>query len=283
MARSILSSLVFLFAIILPEFSCSGKDPYNVVPARYVYSIIERRDSLYCSTRNGEVFRLSPDRPQEVIRLGLPRFHPLRTLVFRRNGDLLASSYESGVYRVTADSLHAVRGFERPAWSMSLDDDDRLWMAGRHGVFRQQGDSLLRHTALREAYDLDFFLGKLAVAHYEGITLYDSSTEAAETTFCAGIPCWSLDVRDSLLVGTGAGICLLLHGNKPITIPLEPEKNLPWDADVDAKGNIYLATQKGLYMIRSGTRVAKCIGFSGKCVKSLHIDRKGRLWTGTYF
>lgn len=281
--RYTLTCLLFLSLSLLHLCQCGTDVPVHVLPAAFIYTIIEKGDSLYFSTQSGEIFRLHPDRPGAVTRLGLKRFHPVRGLAFSGDNSLLAASYETGVHRVLPDTLIAVLQMRRTAWSMKIDGFGRIWLAGRQGVFRQRGDSLARITDLHEAFDVDFYLGRLIAAHREGVTLFDSASGAADTTFCKGIICWTVDVFDSLCIAGGVGTCALITNRSATLIPLSPKTNIPWSAARDTGGAIYLGSQKGLYRIKPGAQKANCIGFKGKCIKSLLIDSKGRLWVGRYF
>jgi hypothetical protein len=262
---------------------CRRTPLYATVPETYVYSIVSHNDSLYCSTRSGTILRFHPEHPGFPVFLGMRRFLPIRTLGFLASGDLLASSYEGGVYRVTDDTLCLLPGMNRSAWAMKIDGNDRLWLAGRQGVFRQKDDTLLRITDLREAHDVDFYRGKLVVAHRNGITMYDSSTGSEEQTWCKDTICWSIDIFDSLLIATGVETCLLVSGSDQTRIRIGPRGNIPWAAVRESTGVIFLATQKGVFRILPGRKTAECIGFSGRCIKSVCIDRSGRLWVGKYF
>jgi hypothetical protein len=196
---------------------------------------------------------------------------------------LYASSYESGVFEVLTDTLIALPHIWRKAWSLKLDAYDNIWLAGRQGVFKEQKDSLIKITMLHEAYDVDFYSGKLVVGHREGVTLFDSATGVPDTTFCKGIVCWSIDIFDSLLVVGGVEVCALLEKKECTMISLAPKYTIPWAAACDKKGTIYLATQKGLFRIDHKRKDAECIGYKGKCIKSVYIDKNERLWVGKYF
>ncbi len=276
-----LCRLLLLFITLL--YSCKTSVPFHIIPAQYVYTIVEHNDSLYYSTPSGEIFRFSPDTPDSITRLGKKHFHPIRGLAFKNNGDFYAASYRTGVHRVLPDTLVAMPKMGRLAWSMKLDGFDNIWLAAIQGVFRQVNDTLMKFTDLREAYDVDFYHGKLAAGHGKGITLYDTATGCADTTYCKGTICWTIDVFDSLLVVGGVEVCALINNRHAEIIPIGPQHNIPWAAVRDSKGNIYLGTQKGLFRIKPNARQAECIGFKGKCIKSLLIDRKGRLWVGRYF
>ncbi len=276
--------LILLIFSLLPIMQCSHDVSWKVIPAAYVYSITEWNDSLYFSTRAGSTGRLHPKDPDSVTPMGLPRFRPLRTLHFLPNGTLLAGSYEGGIYKVLADTLRLLPGMIRPAWSFCCDGEDRIWLAGRQGLFRQRDDTLIRFTNLREANDVAFFGGKLAVAHRHGISLYDTATGAEERTWCRDTVFWSLDRFDSLLVCGGVETCLLVRTDGQMrTISIGPSGTIPWGAAMDSSGTIFLASQHGLLRIPPDGEKAECIGYRGKCVKSVHVDRMGRLWVGRYF
>ena len=215
--------------------------------------------------------------------MGLNHFLPLRSLVFLGSGDLFASSYEGGLYRVFADTLRVIPSVHRSSWAMKVDAYDRIWLAGKQGVFVFDKDTLRRFTTHPEALDVDFYRGYLAVAHRAGITLFDTASGTPGNTRLRGITCWSIDVYDSLLIGTGVEKCLIVNGSDERTIPIGPRHNIPWAAVADTTGVVYLATQKGLLRVLPGERHAECIAFKGKCIKSICFDRAGRLWVGRYF
>jgi hypothetical protein len=280
---------IFLYRwfLLLPFtflFCNSTEIVQNIISRPFIYTITEHNDSLYCSTRFGEIFRFSPNQPDSITSLGLPHFFPIRSLAFKKNGDLWASSYETGTYQVLADTLVALPKIWRKAWSMILDRNNNAWFAGRRGVFRQCGDSLQRFSSLHEAYDIDFFNEKLVVAHSRGITFYDTISEKADTTFCNGVICWSVDIEDTLCIGTGVETCIIItpdHSTSTIRVP--PKNNIPWSVTTTRSGTMYLATQKGLYCIEPGATVAHCIGFKNKCIKAVYVDKRDRLWIGTYY
>jgi len=282
---------VFLLVIAivgtLPLLSCRPHNEFQqkfyVIPGEFVYSILEHKDSIYFSTQRGEVVRFHHQNPRSVHHLGRARFQPLRTLIFKKNNQLFASSYETGVQHVLPDTLVSVQHLWRSAWAMISDSSDNLWLAGRQGVFREQGDTLLRVTTLREAYDIDFYLGFLAVAHRQGVTLFDTTTFTPCTTYCKGVVCWSLDVFDSLLVAGGVETCALIWRNKSSILSIRPRYTIPWGAVQDSAGTIYLATQNGIYSIVPNTKRAECIAYKGKCIKSIFIDHTNKVWIGRYF
>jgi ligand-binding sensor domain-containing protein len=270
---------LFVFSLL----SCGIKVDYISIPSDWVYTIILHNDTLYWSTNSGQIYHVSADNPDSVQRLGLDRFYPVRSLVFKKNGNLYASSYQTGIHRVTKDSMNPCIKMWRMGWSMKTDSADNIWLAGKQGVFRQYNDTLLKFSDLSEAYDIDFYTGKIAVAHRNGITLFNIDTETADTTLCSGTICWSIDVFDSILIGGGVETCLIHSNSESKQIRLTPKHNIQWRAERDSSGTVFLGTQKGLFRILPRATKAECIGFSGKCIKSLRIDIKGRLWVGRYF
>jgi hypothetical protein len=270
--------------VIFPLLILCQKEPeFHVIPAPFVYTIIEHNDSIYYSTPSGEIFRFHPDNPDSIVLLARKKAYPIRGLAFKKDGTFYASSYETGIQRLSKDTLVADPKMGQRAWAMKLDAFDNIWLAGRSGVFRQIGDTLIKFTNLREAYDVDFYQGALAVAHSSGITLYDTSTGQIEKEFSKTAIFWTIDIFDSLLTGGGVETCALFKNQHEQYVSLGRDYNIPWSIVRDENGNLILGTQKGLYRIRCGKKKAECIGFKGKCIKSLLVDRKGRLWVGRYF
>jgi ligand-binding sensor domain-containing protein len=64
---------------------------------------------------------------------------------------------------------------------------------------------------------------------------------------------------------------------------LEPKNNMVWSIEKDSRDTLFLGTQKGLFRVAPGSDSARCIGFSGQTVKSLLIDKSGRLWAGRFY
>lgn len=255
----------------------------RVLKPHYVYTIVEHNDSIYYTTPAGEIYRIAPGFPDSITFVGSKQHHPMRSLVFKKDGSLYASSYKSGCYRVTHDSLIQLPRLSRLAWSMKTDSCDNLWMATLQGVFRQRGDSLLRFTQLQEAYDIAFYRGTIAIAHRGGITLYDPITATPSITFCPDTLFWSLTSYDTLLIGGGVNVCALITGTTCKPVSLGSGHNIPWSSAIAANGTIVLATEKGLYIVNQEENRAHCIGFRGKCIKAVLIDRRGWLWIGRFF
>lgn len=277
-----LNSLSLL--VIFPLLVLCERDPeYNVIPASFVYSIVEHNDSIYYSTRFGEIFRFNPETSDIITPVSQPIGFPIRGLVFKKDGTLYISSYETGIHRLVSDSLVAEPKMKQMGWTMKLDTFDNIWMAGRNGVFRQKNDTLIKYSTLPEALDIDFYQGYLAVAHRSGVSLYDTTSGLIEKQFSSASVFWTLTIVDSFLYAGGVETCALIDNQHEKYIPIKGKYNIPWSIVKMRNGDLILGTQKGLYRVRSGKTTAKCIGFKGKCIKSLFIDSKGRLWVGRYF
>jgi hypothetical protein len=282
MKKVCLNYLIVL--VIFPLLILCKREPvFHVIPAPFVYTIIEHNDSIYYSTPSGEIFRFHPDNPGSIVLVARKKGYPIRGLAFKKDGTLYASSYETGIQRLSNDTLVSEPKMGQRAWAMKLDAFDNIWLAGRGGVFKQKGDTLIKFSDLREALDVDFYQGGLAVAHRSGITLYNTSTGQIEKKFSTTAIFWTIDIFDSLLTGGGVETCALIENQHEQYVPLERDYNIPWSIVRDVNGNLILGTQNGLYRISYGKKKAECIGFRGKCIKSLLIDRKGQLWVGRFF
>lgn len=256
---------------------------FHVIPAPFVYTIVEHNDSIYYSTPNGEIFRFHPDNPDTSVLAAQIKGYPIRGFAFKKDGTLYVSSYQTGIYRLSFDTLVREPKMVQEAWAMELDNFDNIWLAGRWGVFRQKDDTLIRFSDLREAHDIGFYQGYLAVAHRSGITLYDTSNGRIKQKFSKTATFWTIDIFDSLLAGGGVQTCALIQNKNEQYIPLGRKHNIPWSFAKDNSNNLFMGTEKGLYMVPCGEEKARCIGFKGKCIKNLLIDSKGRLWVGRFF
>lgn len=275
---------LIIFVAVASMF-CHEKTPqFHLIPAPYVYTITEHNDSIYFSTQTGNVFRFDPDNPDSIVRVAKKTNYPIRGLAFKKDGTLYASSYQSGIHRLVVDSFVADPKMWRTGWAMKLDAYENVWLAGLQGVFRQKGDTLVKFADLHEAYDVDFYHGKLAVAHRRGITLYDTSTAQPIKTFERNTVCWTIDIfDDSLVTGGYIGACGLIDNRGERYVTLRHDGDVPWSIVRNADGDLVLGTQKGLFRIKRGGTKMECIGFRGKCIKSLFVDHHGRLWVGRYF
>lgn len=271
-----LPSLFFL------AISCS-RQPYRCVPRMHVYSIACHDGSIFFSTADSGVFRFPADTVSAVRRIAAAGHLPIRSIVFGRDGRLYASSYYSGVYYVRNDSLLPLAWAQQPSWSMKFDDDGSLWLAGLHGIYRQQRDSLIKFSAINGGHDIAFCKGLVAIAHSGGISVFDMQTGLMVREFCKGAICWTITRYDTLFIGGGLDLCVIINKESCKKISLGPKKNMLWSTALDPKGALYLGTQEGLYRAEPGSEKAQCIGLRGICIKSLLIDRKGRLWVGRYY
>jgi len=270
--------------VIFPLFTLCQKEPaFNVIPAQFVYAIVEHKDSIYYSTPDGEIFCFHPDNPDSSVLVAHIKNFPIRGFVFKKDGTLYASSYQTGIHRLSNGTLVREPKMAREAWAMELDNFDNIWLAGRWGVFRQKSDTLIKFTDLREAHDIGFYQGYLSVAHRTGITLYDTSNGKIKQKFSKAVTFWTIDIFDSLLAGGGVQTCALIQNKNEQYIPLGGKHNIPWSFAKDINNNLFMGTEKGLYLIPCGKKKARCIGFKGKCIKSLLVDSKGRLWVGRFF
>lgn len=274
----VLIAIVFLF-----NLDCRKQVNYNLIPSSYVYHIIERNDSIYYSTQRGQLYSFHINNPDSLVSIGLKRFQPIRSFGFKKSGEMIVSSYETGIHFVNKDTLIPYQKMYQKAWAMKIDDNDNIWLAGRRGVYRQRGDTLIRFSELPEAYDVDFYNSKLVVAHRKGVTFFDTTTGNVELSLFSDTVCWTLEVFDTILFVGGVNMCALIK-NKQIKIFRLPYKhNIPWSASMDKIGNIYVGSQYGLLLLKENRHKLKCIGFKKKCIKSVFVDSKGRLWVGRYF
>jgi ligand-binding sensor domain-containing protein len=278
------------FLIFIPFFfliSCSQnhnhKYPYHLIPDNWVYNIKQHNDSIYFSTPENGIFRFHPNNPQSIERVCSSGKLPFRGLVFKQNGSLYASSYYSGVYRVEKDTMVPLMWAQIPSWSMKQDSSGALWIAGDRGVRFERSDSMVPFTGLRDVHDLAFLGNSVAVAHMRGISIFNRESGSLEREFCKGIVCWTIARFDSVLIGSGSGVCVVIGAASGSEIRYGPPGNLAWAIEKDSTGSLFLGTQKGLYRVAPGADSAECIGFKGKCIKSLFIDNRGWLWVGRYF
>ena len=140
----------FYFALpslFLLAISCS-RQPDRCIPRMHVYSIACHDGSIFFSTADSGIFRFPADTASAVRRIASAGHLPIRSIAFGRDGRLYASSYYSGVYYVRDDSLLPLAWAQQPSWSMKFDDDGSLWLAGLHGIYRQQRDSLVKFSAI---------------------------------------------------------------------------------------------------------------------------------------
>jgi ligand-binding sensor domain-containing protein len=204
-------------------------------------------------------------------------------MVFKADGRLYASSYYSGVYFAEKDTLRPVLWAQYPAWSMKQDAKGALWLAGTRGVLCERNDSMVLFKALCDAHDIAFLGSEIAVAHMQGISVFDRESGNLSREYCKGVVCWAVTSYDSLLIAGGLGLCVIITKNGCRNIALEPKDNMVWSIEKDSRDTLFLGTQKGLFRVAPGSDRAERIGFSGQTIKSLFIDKSGRLWAGRFY
>lgn len=278
------SLIASFFGILLA--SCSQKEnayPYHLIPRNWVYNIKQHNDSIYFSTSEDGIFQFHPDHPEALRRVARCGRLPFRFIVFKEDGNLYASSYYSGVYRAEKDTLLPVLWAPYPAWSMKQDAKGALWLAGTRGILFERNDSMILFKALRDAHDIAFIGKEVAVAHMQGISVFDRQSGTFTREYCKGVVCWAVTSYDSLLIAGGLGLCAIITKNGCRNIALEPKDNMVWSIEKDSRDTLFLGTQKGLLRVAPGSDRAERIGFPGKCVKSLLIDKNSRLWAGRFY
>ncbi len=272
--------LASVFYAVIPVLSSCSMEKYRVINRMHVYNIQQHNDSIYFSTLDSGIFRFSPEYPDSTVRVGGRYNYPIRSIAFSRNGSCFAASYNATLR--SGDSLFPFYLIRQPAWSIKIDGNDTLWVAGTRGIFKLKNDSLVMFNRMGEVHDIAFAGDEMAVAHKEGISVYHRGTGALLREFCKGVICWTITQHDSLLIGGGQNVCVIIHKDKCKTVTFGPEKNMLWSAVLDSAGTLFLATQKGLYRAAKGRDAARLIGYRKTCIKSLFIDTKGRLWIGRF-
>lgn len=272
--------LVFFTCLLLFASSCSRRQ-YSVVPCNYVYHFCQHHDSIYFSTLGSGIFRFHPDHPESVVHIAARRSIPFRSFTFMHD-TLFAISYLDGIYRVENDSMCQVRSAPCPGWSIKFDEDNNLWVAGIRGIWHESQGNFSLFSTRSEVHDIAFYQGKLAVADQYGISLFDKKTGCLERNWRKGIVCWTIKAYDSLLIGGGQNLCVIINKDTCREYRLGQNNNALWTTERDSLGNIYCGTQNGLYRIDVSSNTTTCIGCKGTCIKSLFIDSKGRLWAGKF-
>jgi hypothetical protein len=248
-----------------------------------VYNITQHNDSIYFSTADSGIFGFSADAPGATKRVAASGHLPIRSIAFGNDRRLYASSYYSGVQYACNDTLLPLSWARQPSWSMKFDPDGALWLAGIHGIYRQLHDSLILFSAISGTHDIAFCGGQVAVAHMNGISVFDMHTGAVVREFCKGVICWTIARYDTFFVGGGLNLCVIINKENCTRISLGPRNNMLWSTALGPNGTLYLGTQEGLFKAEAGDTSARCIGLKGVCIKSLLIDHKGRLWAGRYY
>jgi hypothetical protein len=275
-----LMKCLFSFLLIFIALPSCSHENYHIIKRMYIYNIQQHNDSIYFSTLESGIFRFSPDCPDSFLRVGGHYRHPVRSIAFSKTGACFAASYQVPLH--SRDSLRPFLLLPQPAWSIKIDAEGTPWLAGIRCVFKQRNDSLIPFNRAGEAHDIAFVGKEIAVAHKNGISIFNKETGALIREFCKGVLFWTITNYDSLFIGGGLNRCVIIDKDKCKTITFGPKSNMVWSVALDSAGTLYLATQKGLYRAKKGRDKAQCIGFRGTCIKSLLIDNKDRLWVGRF-
>ena len=267
------------FVPMLLSPSCSPEN-CHAINRMYVYNIQQHNDSIYFSTLDSGIFRFSPACPDSIFRVGGRYTHPVRSIAFLKNGVCYASSYNPTIH--ARDSLLPFILLQQPAWSIKIDADNTLWLAGIRGIFRQKNHGLISFNRMGEAHDIAIVGKEIAIAHRNGISIFNKESGELIKEFCKGVVCWTITQFDSLFIGGGLNVCVIIDKDNCKTITFGPERNMLWAVAFNSAGTLYLATQRGLFRAKKGVRTAHCIGFKGICIKSLLIDNRGSLWVGRF-
>jgi ligand-binding sensor domain-containing protein len=247
-----------------------------------VYTITQHNDTIYFSTSDSGIFGFPADSPAAMKRLAYAGHLPIRSIAFASSGMLYAGSYNSGVRYFRNDTLLPLPWAPQLSWSIKFDEEGSLWLAGTHGIYRQRRDSLVVFNTMNGGHDIAFCDGQVAIAHMGGISVFDMKTGALVREFCKGVICWTIARYDSLFIGGGLNLCVIIHKENCRKISLGPQNNMLWSAALDRTGTLYMGTQEGLYCVKTGGDEARCIGLKGVCIKSVLLDNKGRLWVGRF-
>jgi len=206
---------------------------------------------------------------------------PFRSFIFM-NDTIIASSCQDGLYRAEGDSMYPVMSAPYPGWSIKLDEEKNIWVAGIRGIWHEIQGKFISFSTRSDVHDIAFYRGKLAITDSKGISLYDKNTGHLEHEWRRGVVCWTAKSYDSLLIGGGQNLCLIVNNETCREYRVGPDNNALWTTVLDSQGNVYCGTQKGLYRIDIKSNTVSCIGSKGVCIKSLFIDSKMRLWAGKF-
>ena len=278
MKRTVLSVNLFIVVLVC---SCT-QEKFYVVGRMHVYAIQKHNDSLYFSTSDSGIYRFSPDNPGVLTHVAGSGNLPIRSIVFSKEGKCYAGSYSSGVRYLSKDTLLPLAQYPWPSWSIKLDTEDKLWLAGLYGIYKPHSDSVVLFNRKEEAHDIALYNNYVAVANRNGIFVFNRDDGALIRKFCQGIVCWTIMRHDSLFIGGGLNVCVIINQDRCSTITFGPKGNVVWSTLMDNAGVLYLATQNGLYRAGRGDQSARCVGFKGTCLKSLAFDNKGRIWVGRF-
>jgi hypothetical protein len=261
---------------------CCTKE-YRVIPDTFVYSIVQKQDTIYYSTNSTGIYKFPlkiPEQHSDVLKL---KGIPVRSFLFTPNDSIYALSYTRGLFIADRGTVRSFLPHEIPGWSMVYDDSGNIWVAGLHGVYRVAHDRITKYSSDFDIHDIAVHDNRVYLATYHGIHVHDLKTGAFVDELYAGINFWRIRMTGDTLIAGGKDVCVFKYDNSIRTITLNHAGNIIWDFAIDKKGVLFFATEFGLYRCKPDEAVAQCIAFKGKCIKSVFIDSSGQLWVGKYF
>lgn len=271
--------VLFIFLISL-NFYCSEQISY--IKESYVYDIIEQNDSIYISTAENGVFAFDPDSSSEITQIARIKKFPFRSILFHHD-TLLALSYYNGLFYVQGNSLYPYAKGAVPGWSMCRDSSGNIWIAGSWGVYKVYADTVIRFKDIFDAHDIAIFGTDAYIATSKGIKVYDTRSGDSTGIYYPDINFWRIiSCRDELFA-CGKNLCVIFQQGRQRVIRFGPKTNIAWDIVQDSMQQFYIATEKGLFFSGRNDAKARCIDMPGKCIKSVFIDSRGRLWAGKYY
>jgi ligand-binding sensor domain-containing protein len=277
--------LIFFILLFFCTNNIQSKNNFKQIPVPWVYSIKQHNDSIYFSTSEKGIYRFKTDQPNKIDLVAASGKIPFRSLVFKDNGTLFASSYYTGVYILKSEKLIPLLWAQYPCWSMKKDENNSLWIAGTKGIFFEKDSNMILFKEMYDAHDIAICKDKIFIAHMKGITVYDrQNSNRIIKNICKDTVFWAIkNYNDSLIIAGGLGVCLIIKKEQIIKIPVQPKNNMIWAIDKNNNNFIFLGTQKGLFRIAPNQTKAEIVAYKNKCIKSIFIDSNGILWVGTFY
>lgn len=215
------------------------------------------RGALWLGTIDGRLYRLLNGK-SERIGLLQDTGNAIRSLVYDRDGNLMAATANSGVWRVrgrAVDKLTSAHGLPSSDLRTLFEDSEgTLWIGSSSGGLTQLRDGKVTPFGAPEGL--------------------------------RGEAAWAVtQVRDgSLLIGTDQGLSRYRDGRIEYLSERHGLGKYLVRAMLEARnGDVWIATDgQGLFRAR-GTRFThydRWQGPSGERIFALHEDRSGRLWVG---
>ncbi|MFH1761982.1 MAG: hypothetical protein ABIA63_12860 [bacterium] len=272
---------LFLLNLLLLHTGCFRE--YKTIPFRQIYNITQLGDTIFFSTASRGIFKFSRKKPETIKPAACKRNIPFRSIAFTGNNTLIAGSYRTGLHYLKNEALLPLKNGRALAWSIILDSEGTIWMAGPGGVFYLKDDSLIRFIDLHSAHDIAIMESTAAVAHAGGIAIYNKTSARLLKEYCMGINFWCLKKYGNVIIGGGKNLLVIIDENKSFKeIRFGPENNMVWSIAKKKNGAIFFGTQKGLFKLTEGSSKAGCAGFRGQCIKSVFVDSSDQLWVGRF-